>query len=203
MNNITNEIRELISKTSNNVTIERYLRSESVFIENDSHSGKTKFYDDINSIYERCPVLAKSILTEDVNASLTILDSLAFLSAAELDKIVQSTEKCGFPCKIYINNNTIGSGNSEIAVKSLKPGSKPVFPFMPIKQIPEYNPDAELSSLILTIPSWIESICRKCNNTDFSKASKEVRIDLSYALTDLEDCIFDKLEYIERSLDEQ
>ena len=40
-----------------------------------------------------------------------------------------------------------------------------------IKQMPEYDPDAEISSLALTIPSWIKSIERTVNNADFKSAT--------------------------------
>lgn len=40
-----------------------------------------------------------------------------------------------------------------------------------IRKMPQYDPDAEISSLALTIPSWVSSIERSRKNTDFCKVS--------------------------------
>lgn len=47
-----------------------------------------------------------------------------------------------------------------------------------IKKLPEYDPNAEISSLSLTIPSWNGTIRRVTENTDFTKISKEARQQL-------------------------
>jgi len=44
-----------------------------------------------------------------------------------------------------------------------------------IKKLPQYDPDAEIASLTLTIPSWIGTIQRVRENTDFTQISKEAR----------------------------
>lgn len=55
----------------------------------------------------------------------------------------------------------------------------------PIKQMPKYDPDAELSSLTLTIPSWIRSIERTANNADFSVATDSAKHKLREQLREL------------------
>ena len=62
--------------------------------------------------------------------------------------------------------------------KSVEP--KPV-----IKQMPKFDPDAELSSLSLTIPSWCSSIERVMNVTDFQRSSKEGKKRLKVQLSNL------------------
>ncbi len=62
-----------------------------------------------------------------------------------------------------------------------------------IKQMPEYDPDAELSSLNLTIPMWIRSMKRSVSIINFKEASTNARKKLSDTLTDLKDAA-DELE---------
>jgi hypothetical protein len=52
-----------------------------------------------------------------------------------------------------------------------------------VKTMPDYDPDAELTSLTLTIPSWISSVCRSHKNADFQNASKEAKSNLAKQLT--------------------
>ncbi len=54
-----------------------------------------------------------------------------------------------------------------------------------IKKPPKYDPDAEIASLSLTMPSWIGTIQRVRENTDFSKISKEARNKLLCQLHNL------------------
>lgn len=47
-----------------------------------------------------------------------------------------------------------------------------------IKQMPEHDPDAEINSLSLTIPSWVSSMENAHRRTDFLKTSPAARISL-------------------------
>lgn len=47
-----------------------------------------------------------------------------------------------------------------------------------IRKMPEYDPDAEISSLALTIPSWVSSMERAHRHTEYSKTSSSARIHL-------------------------
>jgi len=55
-----------------------------------------------------------------------------------------------------------------------------------IKDMPVYDPDAEISSLTFTIPSWISSINRALSIADFSKASENAKTKLQNELKNLE-----------------
>lgn len=54
-----------------------------------------------------------------------------------------------------------------------------------IKDMPAYDPDAEISSLSLTIPSWISSIERVRNVTNMVETSRSARIRLEKGLKNL------------------
>lgn len=56
-----------------------------------------------------------------------------------------------------------------------------------VKEMPDYDPDAEIVSLALTIPSWIGSIQRTKRNTDYSKISDKARARSICQLQELSD----------------
>ena len=55
-----------------------------------------------------------------------------------------------------------------------------------IRKLPKYDPDAELSSLSLTIPSWISSIERTRDRANFREASMRSKLKLTQQLYLLE-----------------
>ena len=54
-----------------------------------------------------------------------------------------------------------------------------------VKDMPAFDPDAYVSSLTLTIPSWISSIKRTAANSDIKMLSVKARYDLVKVLNDL------------------
>lgn len=62
-------------------------------------------------------------------------------------------------------------------------------PIPAIKTMPEYDPDAEVSGLVLTIPSWTGSIDRTCSVADFKRISGKARNNLIKALNELQEKI--------------
>lgn len=198
---ITKEILAFISELPANTTINRYMYSK------DHKSSNIKsppsFSVNIEAIHSKNHLLSQAILKEDVIISMPLVELLASLPKEELLKIYNAVSACNHPCKIYHNNNTIGAGNAEIAVKAIRPGSKPIFPFMPIKQLPAYDPNAELSSLSLTIPSWIDSINRKFSNTDIAATSSYTRNKLIKALAHLKATADERIKLLEEAENEQ
>lgn len=63
-----------------------------------------------------------------------------------------------------------------------------------IRQMPKYDPDAAISSLVLTIPSWSTNIQRAMERTDFSKISESAREGLLDKAEELKK-IIESLEY--------
>ena len=58
-----------------------------------------------------------------------------------------------------------------------------------IRQMPAYNPDADVNSLCMTIGSWVSSMDRVIHNVDFSTISSKALIDLVRQLTILEQTV--------------
>lgn len=66
-----------------------------------------------------------------------------------------------------------------------------------VKDMPEYDPDAEISSLTLTIPSWKSSIERAKNTADLTIVSPQAKGALAQALRELRNTIADMLSEVE------
>ena len=62
-------------------------------------------------------------------------------------------------------------------------------PVAEIKRMPAYDPDAELSSLTLTIPSWISSIARAFNASDLALITPTAASKLQQQLLELKNTI--------------
>lgn len=62
--------------------------------------------------------------------------------------------------------------------------------------MPDYDPDAEVTGLTLTIPSWATSISRTRSNTDLSSISLKARMNLEHALFNLRATIEELLQAI-------
>lgn len=84
--------------------------------------------------------------------------------------------------------------------KEIHDGSAEVEPMIPsgptVKDMPQFDPDAEITGLTLTIPSWGSSIERIRTKTDLSIVSAAARSKLTDALNDLLKKIDDMLEAI-------
>lgn len=65
-----------------------------------------------------------------------------------------------------------------------------------IKDMPEYDPDSEITSLMLTIPSWASSIARTKSKADLTVISDAARAKLENALCELQETINDMLDAI-------
>ena len=70
-----------------------------------------------------------------------------------------------------------------------------------IKDMPTFDPDAPVTELSLTVPSWISSIKRACS-ANVSIASDTAKQKLALVLKDLEQNVIQMLEKIEEKTDE-
>ena len=74
--------------------------------------------------------------------------------------------------------------------------STPTKPKPSVKDMPAYDPDAEITGLTLTIPSWSSSIDRTKNKADLSSISDNARVRLAEALAELQIKIAEMLDAI-------
>lgn len=127
--------------------------------------------------------LAEAIKTGKVLISKPALERLEQLSVKDQQTIYEAVARCEGTCRLSYSREP---ASENVVVKEMgKPSAKAMFPLMPIKQMPAFDPDAEIMSLAYTIPSWMDSIRRKCENTDFLKTSDKAREILLYDLKGL------------------
>ena len=71
----------------------------------------------------------------------------------------------------HIMSSDINKALRHKATVDLLPASKFDDSDLPIRKMPVYDPDSDISSLIYTIPAWINSVNRAQVKTDFQKIS--------------------------------
>ena len=73
-----------------------------------------------------------------------------------------------------------------LAKCGILPEQKPTFvPECMIKQTPDYDPDAGIASLTLTIPSWVSEINRAMRESDLSHVTTPAKAQLAGVLDKL------------------
>lgn len=97
-----------------------------------------------------------------------------------------------------IDNVTFAAckGFREITNKNRSKSMKSIPPQAEIKIMPKFDPDAEISSLSLTIPSWISSIERVKKVSGVTGSTVGARVKLANTLIKLRTSIDDMLECI-------
>ncbi len=140
----------------------------------------------IDKIHSSIPDIAYDILNGIIKVDLSTSIYLANLDGNELSKLTK-----GEP--IRTKNNRIMQFSKNSITKSYSENAEGIGS---IKKMPEYDPDAEITSLSLTIPSWRSSI-QRITSIDLSQSSSRSKEDLCNELYDLDDAIYTLLRYIE------
>ncbi len=132
------------------------------------------------------PEFAKLILTGVVKVSHSNLLRLTEQPKEVIEKIMNYTEE----------NKITHLGYSELTSNlqwkdiQQSQSQKQIEEEPKIRQMPAYDPDAEISSMALTIPSWVSSMERAHKRTDYSKTSMSAKINLVKQLAILERTIY-------------
>ncbi len=141
----------------------------------------------IDKIAAKCPEIADDILRAVFHLSQNDTIGLSKMSAPEIqvirDHIVNNRDNR------LLQPSLMRTQEREKKKAKLLAEERKITPA--IKLRPKYDPDADLSSLTLTIPMWISSINRAIEITDFSNASTS-------ALWKLEQTLFNLTESIEK-----
>ena len=147
-------------------------------------TGTIRRYDTVAAIIDQLmtiePVLCKKLLRGQIKLSFDNLIEIADMSSREISNLTRyfldgSNNKVSFPeYKESQKQNTTKTASQTSSLGA-------------IKEMPEYDPDAEVSSLALTVPSWVDSIHRTESGTDLKKISERARERLI--------CELDRLAY--------
>lgn len=122
----------------------------------------------VDNIRKNDPVIAKGILEGRIKVSHSNIMQLEGCSSWEL-KLIGNAINLDKEC--HIRSSDISKALSHRAVADPIPTSKFDDSDLPIRKMPVYDPDSDISSLIYTIPAWINSVNRAQANTDFQKIS--------------------------------
>lgn len=136
------------------------------------------FYKAVELIGSKVPGLATKILSGKYKISHVTLMEMARLSLEELRALDDRMSKSSSPYAQY--GQALGMSGTPASVNS-------------IKDMPEFDPDASITELSLTIPTWVGSIRRTMKNTDIKTTSAAARKKLIDALTSIEEAA---LEFI-------
>lgn len=133
---------------------------------------RKRIYDAIERMNAVAPECVPYILSESVKISHENMIKLGRLSR---DKIVSLfSEVYGIRLEPKTENTD--------CIKQTEVSRK-------IKDMPEYDPDAEISSLKFTVPSWTSSVERVINTTDFKKVSDKAQEELLASISNHMDVI--------------
>ena len=146
----------------------------------------------IDTIYENAEELAFHILMEHLKVSHENTIELARLAADEIRYISKSVieqrlkhltyQDIRHECAWKHTNNKAGISRRERREQKDSSSTS-------IRQMPEYNPDADVNSLCMTIDSWVSSIKRVNQKVDFSTITRKATINLVRQLTILEQTV--------------
>jgi len=143
----------------------------------------------LDIIGEKEPSLVPWILSGRFKVSHRNVIVLSQLDKSELRRLAKKMEAANAK-KAYL---PYSAGRKQISEVE-KP---PEIHLQPeIKNMPAFDPDAEITGLTLTIPSWSNSIERTMNNADLTIITPTARKNLEEALSGLQNTILDILRAI-------
>ncbi len=159
-----------------------------------SHSTVEKygaFSKAVDAIAQKEPSLAPMILNGKYRISHDNLVVLSKQSSRELNRFIRRMEGEQPPTHFVPYSKTRSSMKKEDEPPFVAEVSSPS-----IKDMPEYDPDSDITGLTLTIPSWASSITRTKNKADLTVISDVARAKLENALCELQETINDMLDAI-------
>lgn len=140
------------------------------------------------AIQKKCPAFASLILSGRCKISHNNVVEISKLPSAEIEELRQRLEKRN-QAFLPFSEARLVIDNFENAI------SNPDQPS--VKDMPTFDPDATLTELTLTMPSWLGSIKRAKEHTDFSIVSEAAKSKLSTLLHQFGDAIADMISIIQ------
>lgn len=154
----------------------------------------------MDAIFEKDPVFAEKILKEELKVPKDSETEISRLSAQELSMILKFIGEKGTNKITMTEIKHVLKLNRIQPVVTQKRSIKHVVP--EIKNMPKYDPDAEIMSLALTIPSWKSSIERVKDKANFAYTSSKARNKLLKELSVLSETVEILSSYIKEAVNE-
>lgn len=144
----------------------------------------------LDVIAKKNPDIVRRILSGEIRISHENILEASQMPSNQLERFVAQCD----------NNNSFVpyKGSREIMKRNRSQSMKPQPPKAEIKNMPKFDPDAEISSLSLTIPSWISSIERVKKVSGITGSTVGAREKLTNTLLDLRTSIDDMIECIKK-----
>lgn len=179
----------------------RHVTAERIAKENNISFGSVQKYAiyarAISEIQRKCPDLVPLILSGNCRVSHNYIVDISRLSPEELQELAKRLEKENKPYLRFSNTRAIIQENIEKALNA------PVQPSQPsVKDMPTFDPDASVTELTLTIPSWLGSMKRTNEHTDFNIVSNTAKAKLTTLLQEFEKTLVDMISKMEKPTDE-
>jgi hypothetical protein len=141
----------------------------------------------LDVIYRSCPEFVNEHLAGRLRMSIERIESLSSLPMATV--FSECRRWLSEPLETRLGRRR---GKNPCSTQGDKAEE---LPSVSVKDMPAYDPDAEIVSLALTIPSWRSSIARVKAVSDIKETSREARLRLVEALILLKSTT-DKLIYV-------
>jgi len=148
----------------------------------------------LDTIFDATPDFAQSILLGKIKVSHENVIELSRLSLENIKKLFHAVVSGGV---VHITYNDIQNG---ITTGIIQPKVPPVRRDhrtenkdrgpAGIRQMPVYDPDAEVNSLCMTITSWVSSIERVNRSVNYGTITERAKLELMKDLTILEQTIY-------------
>ncbi|MCR4719785.1 MAG: hypothetical protein K5768_09175 [Firmicutes bacterium] len=144
----------------------------------------------LETIGSKEPELVPKILSGRYKISHNNIVEMSHLSAEELSKINQRLNRRKNPYLQYSKSRNAIQNNPQALIKNNSPS---------VKQMPEFDPDAEVTELTLTMSSWISSINRTKVNANLAIISETAKTKLISSLHGLESTINEMLNLLKEA----
>ena len=135
------------------------------------------------------PKLYHKILSGRMKISHPYVVELSRKQPAEIKKFYERLESNQQPFTHYMDSRREMQNNPPLVTQSISNSPS-------VKDMPAFDPDADVIGLTLTIPSWSSSIIRTRNKANLSIISDGARLRLQKALMDLQNTISEMLAAI-------
>ncbi len=152
-----------------------------------SISNYEKYTQALDLLSKIIPELVPRILSSEVKISLENAIALSQLSVPEIKELSSLLSDNSREFIINLRRKLLQKQNSSERNSLLMPAGS-------IKEMPVYDPDAGISSLALTIPSWISSINRTRSASNFNDVTGDACRRLEKELGNLKETINHMLE---------
>ena len=175
-----------------------HVTAQSVADENHVSAGTVQKYaryaNALETIGEKVPELLPKILTGRYKISHKIIMELAKQSPEQIRGMMKRVEQ--EPQK-FVHYKTVREEMTPSSTSTQKKTASVLkAPTRSIKDMPEFDPDAEFTSLSLTIPSWISTMNRAWEAADQSQVSHSACMQLSAELSKMKEQIILILEQL-------